>query len=224
MARSFKETFVAVDMALLNEPLIDPMLARTTACVALLQDKRLTISNAGDSRCVCARRVSANGGSTSVTATTQLVALDLTKDQNPDVPEEISRIMDYGGYVTLPAEPGLSARIWLDAECTQIGLAMARSIGDHAIAQVGVIAEPVVTTHDVTPDDVFLILASDGVWEFLSSADAVEIVAANLSRGATKACQALIEAAAMRWHEEEGAYRDDITAIVVCLQNLWPDS
>jgi hypothetical protein len=39
--------------------------------------------------------------------------------------------------------------------------------------------------------------------------------------GATAACQALIKAAARRWQEEEGSYRDDITAIVVKLQCLW---
>ena len=60
-----------------------------------------------------------------------------------------------------------------------------------------------------------------GVWEFLESKDAVSIVGENLHRGSTKACQALIEAAADKWHEEEGEYRDDITAIVVQLQHLW---
>jgi post-segregation antitoxin (ccd killing protein) len=59
------------------------------------------------------------------------------------------------------------------------------------------------------------------VRERISGAD---IAVVNVSRGATKACQALIEAAATRWHEEEGAYRDDITAVVVCLQKLWPES
>ena len=98
---------------------------------------------------------------------------------------------------------------------------MSRSIGDHAISTVGVIAEPVVTYHDITEDDEFFIVASDGVWEFLDSTEAVNIVGNNLHRGSTKACQALIEAAAARWYEEEGAYRDDITAIVVRLKELW---
>ena len=98
---------------------------------------------------------------------------------------------------------------------------MSRSLGDHAVAQVGVIAEPVVTTHTVVPEDEFMIIASDGVWEFLSSAEAVKIVGDNLSRGASKACQALIEAAAAKWHVEEGDYRDDITALVIRLQELW---
>ena len=112
-------------------------------------------------------------------------------------------------------------RVWLDKEWSQIGLAMARSIGDHAVKPIGVIAEPVVSFHDVKANDSFLILATDGVWEFISSAEAVEIVADNLHKGATKACQILIEAAAAKWHDEEGDYRDDITALVIKLQNLW---
>lgn len=45
----------------------------------------------------------------------------------------MARITKAGGFVSPPPEPGLSARVWLDAEFTQVGLAMARSIGDHAV-------------------------------------------------------------------------------------------
>ena len=70
--------------------------------------------------------------------------------QNPDSPAEMARIVKAGGFVSPPPEPGLSARVWLDAEFTQVGLAMARSIGDHAVKGVGVIAEPEVLVHDFT--------------------------------------------------------------------------
>ncbi len=39
--------------------------------------------------------------------------------------------------------------MWLDAAMTQIGLAMARSIGDHAVKSIGVVAEPEITTHTI---------------------------------------------------------------------------
>jgi protein phosphatase PTC2/3 len=126
--------------------------------------------------------------------------------------------------VSPPPEPGLSARVWLDEMCTQIGLAMARSIGDHAVKPIGVIAEPVVTFHNLQPEDDFVILATDGVWEFLTSTEAVQIVAGTLSSGSTKACRSLIEAAAARWHDEEGEYRDDITAIIIRLRQLWDEN
>jgi serine/threonine protein phosphatase PrpC len=88
------------------------------------------------------------------------------------------------------------------------------------VKSVGVIAEPVVSFHDLDDNDDFLILATDGVWEFISSTEAVNIVAKHLHKGATKACQVLIETAAEKWHDEEGDYRDDITAFVVRLQHL----
>jgi protein phosphatase 2C family protein 2/3 len=216
--KAFKETFLAVDEALNHDVFIEPLYAGTTACVALLRENNLIVSNVGDSRAVMARKTQTNDEATA-TATWQ--AIDLSKDQNPDMPEEQSRIESMGGFVSPPPEPGLSARVWLDVGCTQIGLAMSRSLGDHAVKQVGVIAEPVVTQHEVTEEDDFVILATDGVWEFISSEEAVGIVSENLHRGATKACQTLIEAAAAKWHDEEGDYRDDITALVIRLQHLW---
>ena len=209
--KAFKETFVNVDGDLAKEPLIDPLYAGTTACVVLIRNDKMTISNAGDSRAVLARRKKMG----------EWQAVNLSKDQNPDVPEEKQRIEKAGGFVSPPPEPGLSARVWLDNTYSQIGLAMARSIGDHAVAPVGVIAEPVVTSHEIQEDDDFLILATDGVWEFIDSDEAVHIVGEHLKDGATKACQKLIEVAASKWHEEEGNYRDDITALVVRLQDLW---
>jgi len=210
---AFKETFLRVNSSLKDEPLIEPLYAGTTACVALLRDKELVLSNAGDSRAVLARKIDGAGDDS-------WDVIDLTEDQNPDLPAEKGRIERMGGYVSPPPEPGLSSRVWLDEEWSQIGLAMARSIGDYAVKSVGVIAEPVVSFHDLHENDTFLILATDGVWEFISSAEAVNIVAKHLHKGATKACQILIETAAAKWHDEEGDYRDDITALVVRLQHL----
>jgi protein phosphatase PTC2/3 len=208
---AFKQVFLSVDRDLAKEPGIEPRYAGTTACVVLMQDNVLTISNAGDSRAVLAK-INATGGYTS---------LDLSKDQNPNNPEEQRRIEAAGGFVSPPPGPGLSARVWLDASHSQIGLAMSRSIGDHAVKGVGVIAEPVVTRHLLEESDSFLILASDGVWEFMESQEAVDVVGKFIQESAARACQALIEAAANKWHQEEGDYRDDITALVIQIQKLW---
>lgn len=219
LEKAFIDTFLAVDSDLQKEPIIEPLYAGTTACVALLRNNVLTCANAGDSRAVVARRKKSPDGSDAIAYD----AIDLTIDQNPDLLAERQRIESMGGFVSPPPEPGLSARVWLDEGFSQIGLAMARSIGDHAVARVGVIATPVVSSHTVADEDEFLIIATDGVWEFISSEAAVEIIGANLSRGATKATQALIEAAAAKWHDEEGDYRDDITALVIRLPELWKD-
>jgi hypothetical protein len=49
------------------------------------------------------------------------------------------------------------------------GLAMSRSFGDQAAAEVGVNAIPEITEMNLIEADKFLILASDGVWEFISN-------------------------------------------------------
>lgn len=69
-------------------------------------------------------------------------------------------------------------------------------------------------------NDRFLLFASDGVWEFITSQEAVTIINDNLSKGPAHACQVLIENAAARWRDVEGDYRDDITAVVIRLP-LW---
>ncbi len=49
------------------------------------------------------------------------------------------------------------------------GLAMSRSFGDRVAASVGVIAEPEIFEYKFQEEDKFMIIASDGVWEFIES-------------------------------------------------------
>jgi len=230
IAEAMRETFLQVDRGLLDEEEIEPMYAGTTANVVLVRDGVLYVANCGDSRAVLARSTNAGGAdaesqdaSSAPSRYDNMVAVPLSIDQNPDSPGEKERILSSGGFVSPPPEPGLSSRVWLDAGQTQVGLAMARSIGDHAVKGVGVIAEPVVETRRIVPGDEFVIMATDGVWEFIDSDAAVEIVAGRLRKGegASVACEALIDAATRRWREVEGCYRDDITAIVIRLGDLW---
>ena len=83
---------------------------------------------------------------------------------------------------------------------------------------VGVIADPAISTYTLTNNDVFFIVASDGIWEFIQSKNAVDLCKDLVQKDdATGACRELILEAAAKWNEEEGDYRDDITAIVLKL-------
>jgi serine/threonine protein phosphatase PrpC len=77
----------------------------------------------------------------------------------------MKRILRMGGHVTPQGRDGSPSRVWHNLR----GLAMARSIGDHNAATVGVIAEPEISEYVIHNDDVCMIVASDGVWELLSS-------------------------------------------------------
>lgn len=56
------------------------------------------------------------------------------------------------------------------------GLAMSRSIGDRIASSVGVIPEPEFFELELNKDDKFIVIASDGIWEFIDNNKCVEIV------------------------------------------------
>ena len=63
-----------------------------------------------------------------------------------------------------------------------------------------------------------MLLGSDGVFEFVDSERAGEIVQPFLDLGATEACAKLVGAATAAWQQRAGDYCDDITAVVLYLQ------
>jgi serine/threonine protein phosphatase PrpC len=66
-------------------------------------------------------------------------------------------------------------RVWLKTEDIP-GLAMSRSFGDSTAARVGVNAVPEIKEFTLTPEDKVIVLASDGVWEFLENQDVANLV------------------------------------------------
>ena len=100
------------------------------------------------------------------------------------------------------------------------GLAMSRSIGDLVAHSVGVSAEPEITTRRLNPEeDSILLLASDGLWEFMSTEEALRIALAYYLNGLDpmQACQELIREAVNRWKQNDTAV-DDITCVLVYLR------
>ncbi|KAG5182113.1 phosphatase 2C-like domain-containing protein [Tribonema minus] len=219
-AKALKSCFLAINKALRSLPNNAAIYSGSTAVVALVRDGKMWVANAGDSRAILVVEGGAEGQAVKGTHPPMRV-VPLTTDHDPDLPTEKARIVASGGFVSAPAEPGLSARVWLDPEHTQIGLAMARSLGDLAVKTVGVIAEPEVLEHTIQPTDRFMVMASDGVWEFLTSTDVAAFAHEHLAKGgnaaAKSACEALIARAANMWRAHEGQYRDDITAQILML-------
>lgn len=67
-------------------------------------------------------------------------------------------------------------RVWL-RYAWMPGLAMSRALGDALGHRVGVSSSPDVSVYEIGPDDRFVILASDGVWEFIENEEAVALTA-----------------------------------------------
>ncbi|CAG9313185.1 unnamed protein product [Blepharisma stoltei] len=172
----------------------------------LISGEKLVCANLGDSRAVLG---SFKDGWRSK---------DLSRDHKPNLPDEKARILNSNGRV----EPKYSAhgeelgpdRVWTD-DVHASGLAMSRSIGDSRVHKVGVITEPELVYHQIMPEDKFAIIASDGVWEFMSSEEAVEIVGKTWQAGRSDiCCDNLVSEALERWRLNEDSV-DDITVIII---------
>eukprot|EP00879_Flechtneria_rotunda_P011713 GHRR01012234.1.p2 GENE.GHRR01012234.1~~GHRR01012234.1.p2 ORF type:complete len:382 (+),score=136.61 GHRR01012234.1:110-1255(+) len=198
--------FLEVDRNLASSR-IDCEFSGSTCAVAYLKGKTLTTAWVGDSRMVMGRRIKRGWE-----------AIDLSHDHKPTTPEERARILrSHGRVERLVDEAGQPMgpyRVWLQYAWVP-GLAMSRALGDQLAHTVGVSSEPQHITVDLTPSDKLLILASDGVWEFISSKEAVEMVAA--CDTPEEGCRTLVDEAYQRWLNEEDGVVDDITAVVVRL-------
>jgi protein phosphatase 2C family protein 2/3 len=209
---------IKTDEMLLGSPELGrlAMTCGTTSTVVYFNGSDCYTACSGDSRAVKGLR--RNG---------QVAAEDLSNDHKPDLPEERKRIEAAGGTVS-EGTAGRPSRVWAHG---RIGLAMSRSIGDGECKHVGVIPDPEVLHTTVSPapsagadGDLFVIVASDGVWEFITSDEACALV--HKHENASDACSALVMEAALRWRRFEGSYRDDITAIVAFvpfLEDEWPE-
>jgi serine/threonine protein phosphatase PrpC len=163
--------------------------------------------------------------------------IQLTRDQKPEDPEELQRIMKAGGRVQrLTDNMGNKIgpyRVWKQ-NTNSPGLAMSRSIGDMVAKDIGVISEPVCSTYSRNNGDLFIVIGSDGVWDAMDNEDVgtfVECYRGKCKTGQKHAAtgsevnprnssiaQIVCEEARMRWFtivEEEDVMIDDISCIVL---------
>ena len=71
---------------------------------------------------------------------------------------------------------------------------------------------------DLSKEDKFIVIASDGVWEFMNNEDVAAIVKPFYeTKNAEKAAEAVVRESYLRWKREEEGIVDDITCIIVFL-------
>ena len=160
-----------------------PSAAGTTATICFIMRGKLYIANVGDSGIVLARK--------NPLALPEWQAIKLTKDHRLDNQVELARIQSAGGKVAISAS-GTPRVVWsettLDEKTGLITnketpwLNMSRSLGDFWSynAESGkfiVSPEPEVSVYNLNlTTDQCIILASDGLWDFVSADLAVETV------------------------------------------------
>lgn len=148
---------------------------------------------------------------------TSYTAVPLSFDHSPLRASEKARVQAAGGRVDAWESVDVGdERVWLPNKRTP-GLAVTRSFGDSMLKPFGVSAEPEIHVVPLSTRDSFAILATDGVFDFISNQEVVAIVGQYRHRGTPQeAAEALVKTASERWIEDDSVI-DDISATVVFL-------
>ena len=239
---ALKRAHVATNVALRGDSTVDDSLSGTTAvsCYFHGRRNRITICNVGDSRAVLGKaEKDAKSGRTT------LRAMPLSRDQTPYRKDERARIKATGARVlSLDQLEGLEPiedltengdddfvlgedldeggdppRVWHPVD-DYPGTAFTRSIGDALAEDLGVYAEPEMLTRDIQPDDKILVLASDGIYEFLTNQSVIDICAK--FKDPLEACRAVVAEAYELWLQYE-LRTDDITIICIFIDKVQQD-
>ena len=105
-------------------------------------------------------------------------------------------------------------RVWAYGEYYP-GLAVSRSIGDIDAKKLGVIPNPQIVEYNIDESTKYLLICSDGIWEYISNEEAMEI--GNkfyLRNDAVGLCKELYKKSYELWKKDDEVV-DDITAIAV---------
>jgi serine/threonine protein phosphatase PrpC len=128
----------------------------TTATIVTLVGMDMVCAHVGDSRAVLRRR----GGE----------AFRVCDDHRPCRKDELERIESAGGLI-----------LSVDGTLRINGvLSVSRAIGDRELKEF-VIAEPEVMTKRLTDQDEFLVVASDGMWDFIEDQECVDMTHKHLN-------------------------------------------
>jgi len=220
-----------------HEAAFDDTLSGTTAITVMVVGKYLYVANVGDSRAIiCSESGSVNGGGGNATGqgVGKIMAEPLSIDQTPFRKDERERVKRVGARVlTIDQIEGLEPihenwgmelgkeideigdppRLW-NVTLDKPGTAFTRSIGDAVAESIGVFAEPEHLIREITPGDKYIIICSDGVFEFLTSQAVCDMVG-NFD-DPLDACRAVVQESYRLWLQYE-VRTDDITMIALYL-------
>jgi len=203
--------FFKTDERMRDVPGLDSDNQGCTANVCLVSKEHIVVANAGDSRAVLCR-----GGR----------SVPLSEDHKPSLRRERDRIARAGGVVVDTGDMG-GPRVMGD-------LNLSRSLGDfrhkqdlslNAAEQI-ITCKPDINTFYRQPNDEFMLLACDGVWDVLSSEDAVEFIRSRIgatltdSDSITEVVEELLDAClSPDLRSTRGLGGDNMTAVLIVFNN-----
>lgn len=179
----FKDMFKTIQKKF--EKSNDYELSGSCAVSVLIIDYKLYSVNLGDSRAVIGSK-----------KTNKKIALEMTIDHKPSRDDETKRIIERGGEVT--DKQGGVPRIFKKNEDGP-GLAVSRSVGDVVAHDCGVSSEPEIIDKEIEPDDAFVVIGSDGVWDLMSSPEVIGFIFDKMETKKEFVAKMLAEECRNRW-------------------------
>ncbi|KAI8809788.1 phosphatase 2C-like domain-containing protein [Cladochytrium replicatum] len=170
---TLRSVFATVHERMTESPNVDTYMSGTTAAVAVIHGNRLITAHVGDSRIALGRRVE-----------TGWQAVQLTNDHTCASKNEYDRLISKGARVEqLQAGQKDGPLRIFKGTLPYPGLVVSRSLGDSVATKLGVLSEPDVRFFDITRNDKFLVLGTDGLWDGLAVQAVVEIVSKHTDAG-----------------------------------------
>ena len=192
-----------------------------TTCVLVFKiGKKIICSNVGDSRAILVKRKIYLNNNDNIN---KYEFIELSHDHKPNNKEERERIEKLGGEVSQEyfigkGEEGPTGpfRVWCKGY-DYPGIAISRSIGDKIAELIGVISEPDILEFDIDDNCKYIIMGSDGLFDYLSNNEIMNIAKPFLMKNnPDKACIDVVEKASKLFKEKEERI-DDITINIIIL-------
>ncbi|GER55143.1 protein phosphatase 2C family protein [Striga asiatica] len=182
-----RKGYLLADMALADDSTVSSS-SGTTALTTLVIGRLLMVANVGDCRAVLCRKGH---------------AINMSQDHRPNHLAERQRVEELGGFIDDGYLNGV--------------LSVTRALGDWDMklprgSASPLIAEPEFRQVTLTEDDEFLIIGCDGIWDVMSSQQAVSLVRRGLRRhDDPEQCAKDLVMEALRLNTF-----DNLTVIIVC--------
>ena len=204
------QTFIEADNQL-KKASFDASESGCTCVLIIHVGSHIICANTGDSRAIV---VHDGKGENNIN---NFKGVPLSIDYKPEIPEETNRIIMNGGIVRkMKNELGEGVgpyRVWA-RDGDYPGLAMSRSIGDLKGKHLGIIPDPGILEYDLCDKSKYIVVCSDGVWEFLSNENVKDIGKKYyIENNPSGFCHELINQSLNLW-ELNDIVVDDITAVV----------
>ena len=222
-----KKTFEGLNNSLKKQD-FDYQYSGSTANTIIISEKVLTCANVGDSRCILATiedqttltKKYCEESEQADTATWKWIVL--SRDHKPEYDSERTRILSHGGRVEALFDTESKKqlgpyRVWLKDQNVP-GLAMSRSLGDQVARKAGVVWDPEIREIELEHQDKFIVQASDGIWEFMTNKEVIDIVIPYWRKNdPSSSWEHLSREATKRWKSSGSKSIDDISVIVIFL-------